>query len=913
MPTPFRRQTFQAVSPLLDTALDLPPDQRAAWLADLRSRSPELAVQVADWLEACAAVEDDAFLQDATAVDPTRAALSGMEVGAYRLTEPVGAGGMGSVWLAARADGRFEARVAVKLLNAALVGRSGQERFAREGRILATLSHPNIAHLLDAGVSAIGQPYLVLEYVDGQDIVSYCSDRALGVEARVRLFLDVLGAVAHAHTCLVVHRDLKPSNVLVDADGRVKLLDFGIARLLTAADDPGAASRLTREGDAVLTPAFAAPEQVTRGTLTTATDTYALGVLLYLLLTEHHPAESVLDDPAALLHAIVHTDPPRPSEVAPAQRRRALRGDLDAIVARAMKKAPEERYASVGDFAADLRRYLAGAPIEARGESMAYRTGRFVMRHRWALSVAALIFVGLAVGLVVVNRARAEAELRFDQVRALSNRLFDLDVIVRQLSGSTRARQLIVDTALEYLEGLGGNLEGDPDLALDVGTAYMRVARVQGVPISANLGQMDAADATLVKAEAVIRQVLAAEPANGIAMLRAAQIAHDRMIIAGQRPSEDDALPLARQSAGWLDRYLAAGPVPATSLEQVLIALNNVGNRFRIAGELDEALRLTKRGLELARPAGDIAIEGQRGGLLIALTRIHRDRAELDEALVAIREAQQLLETPADRVATQIGRAQTLALALSTEGRILGAGRGIGLGRPREAVAPLQRAWDLMDPLAHDDPRNSLIRGSLASSGVALGDALVEVDAGRALDAYDHALRHMGEVPNNDRFRRDEAVALASSTRALARLGREDEIPARLEAAFERLATLRIYPADRLDLGSPADDVLSAQAEAYASRGQIDEAIRTYEQLLGLTGRSVDEAATDLNAACEVSRVYGALAPLLARAGRHDAARALMEKRAAMWRAWAARLPGNAYVARQVADTEAQAAAVAGR
>ena len=249
------------------------PPRVAAWLAEFRRDATR-----------------SAFSRTLPTCSRARAALAGVQVGAYRLVEPIGQGGMGSVWLAERSDGRFQGRAAVKLLNAALVGHAGEERFAREGNILARLAHPQIAHLIDAGVSPVGQPYLVLEHVDGEEIDRYCNSRQLGVDARVRLFLDVLAPVAHAHANLVVHRDLKPSNVLVTADGRVKLLDFGIAKLLEPDGGTGEATLLTREGASVLTPAYAAPEQVTGAPVTTATDVYALGVLLYVLLTGRHPA-----------------------------------------------------------------------------------------------------------------------------------------------------------------------------------------------------------------------------------------------------------------------------------------------------------------------------------------------------------------------------------------------------------------------------------------------------------------------------------------------------------------------------------------------------------------------------------------------------------------------------------------------
>ena len=260
---------WRAVSPYLDEALEIATAERAAWLASIRARDAALAADLRLLLEEHETLHESRFLERVVPL-PSHAgltlSLAGQTLGAYRLTSRIGQGGMGSVWLAERCDGRFEGRAAVKLLNIALMGRAGEERFRREGNILARLTHPHIAHFVDAGVSRTGQPYLVLEHVDGQSIDRYCHERALGIEARLRLFLDVLEAVAHAHANLIVHRDLKPANVLVSVDGQVKLLDFGIAKLLEGDADWGQArtvdmSPLTREGGGALTPEYAAPSR----------------------------------------------------------------------------------------------------------------------------------------------------------------------------------------------------------------------------------------------------------------------------------------------------------------------------------------------------------------------------------------------------------------------------------------------------------------------------------------------------------------------------------------------------------------------------------------------------------------------------------------------------------------------------
>ncbi|PND39314.1 hypothetical protein C1O66_18460 [Paucibacter aquatile] len=401
------------LSPLLDELLDLAPEHRPARLQALHQQaelSPDLIEDLAELLRRQEALEAEDFLAS-PALSVAEAASThnqaGQTVGAYTLEREIGQGGMGTVWLARRTDGRFEGQVAIKFLNTGLIGRGDAGRFAREGQILARLTHPHIARLIDAGVAPEHrQPYLVLEYIDGLPLDRFCVERGLDCEARVRLFLDVLAAVAHAHTRLILHRDLKPSNILVTAAGEVKLLDFGIAKLLHRAGDddttpPGAATELTRVAGRAYTPRYAAPEQVQGGEVTTATDVYALGVLLYLLLSGQHPTEGqdeALTTPLERLRTLVEVEPKKVSERVPSGVARQLRGDLDTIVAKALKKAPAERYANAAALAEDLQRWLAHEPISARPDRRAYIVGKFIRRHRLAVAASCTALLAIAAG-----------------------------------------------------------------------------------------------------------------------------------------------------------------------------------------------------------------------------------------------------------------------------------------------------------------------------------------------------------------------------------------------------------------------------------------------------------------------------------------------------------------------------------
>jgi serine/threonine protein kinase len=405
----------------LDHALELPESERASWLAALASTHPDIAAEI----ERSLALRDREgyaeFLSDSPfpGAPIAEATLAGRRVGPYVIESEIGRGGMGSVWRARRADGRFEGTVAIKFVHAYWIGRAGEERFQSEGRMLGRLDHPNIARLIDAGVIDNAQPYLVLEYVEGEPIDAYCDRLELGLDARVALFQGVLAAVGHAHSHLIIHRDLKPANVFVTREGTVKLLDFGIAKLLT---QEGAAA-LTQTSAQALTPQYAAPEQLLGRPVTTATDVYALGLVLYVLLTGTHPVGSGARSTPELINAVVKEEAPRASTVAsaPISRRRALQGDLDTILGKALKKDPAERYASVGAFAEDLRRFLSHEPISARPDTVPYRIAKFVRRNRGSVVAGLLVAVGLigtsAFAITQMQAARAQRDRALEEAK----------------------------------------------------------------------------------------------------------------------------------------------------------------------------------------------------------------------------------------------------------------------------------------------------------------------------------------------------------------------------------------------------------------------------------------------------------------------------------------------------------------
>jgi eukaryotic-like serine/threonine-protein kinase len=429
------RDRWRLLEPLLDNALELPVEERDSWMNALREQSPTLAAELTLLLSGERVADQRGFL-----ADEIGAGLTGLRLGAYTLERQLGQGGMGTVWLARRTDGQFDGYAAVKLLNLGLLSPTGEARFRREGSVLARLTHPGIARLMDAGVTPGGQPYLVLEYVDGKRIDDYVEENNLSREMRISLVLDMLAALGHAHANLIVHRDIKPSNILVTHDGTVKLLDFGIAKLLSDDGEDGNAM-LTLDGSRVLTPEFAAPEQVSGEPITTATDVYAAGVLLYMLISGHHPTAMGCRTPADTVRALREVHAARLGV-----------GDLDSILAKALHKDPHQRYQTVDVFADDLHRYLRNEPVRARRDSITYRARKFVRRHRTGVAgvaVASLAVLGAAVfSLIQMREAqrqrdaalyesqRADAQMEFQS--QLMSQIGDRPITMREILDRSR-------------------------------------------------------------------------------------------------------------------------------------------------------------------------------------------------------------------------------------------------------------------------------------------------------------------------------------------------------------------------------------------------------------------------------------------------------------------------------------------
>lgn len=434
-------------------------------------------------------------------------------IGPYRLVSELGKGGMGTVYLAERDDDEYKTAVAIKVLHGGLETPESVARFRDERQIMASLKHPGIVSLLDGGSTEDRLPYLVMEYVVGAPLLQWADAQHLDVIARVKLFRKVCAAVAFAHQKLVVHRDIKPGNILVTNDGEPKLVDFGIAKLL----DPTAGREAsTRTGMRLLTPEYASPEQVRGEPVTTATDVYALGAVLYELLAGA-PPQQLTGEGIEGLRLMIEAEPRWPSVACPVSRRRAIAGDLDNVILKALQKEVAQRYASVEQFSEDLGRYLDGLPVLARASTWSYRVGKLVRRRRGVLAVALLVLASLSTAMVVsIGQARRadeeakQAQKRFDEVRRLANSmLFEVDDKIADLEGATAARELIVQRALEYLNSLAAEADDDPALERDLATAYVKIGEIQGSTMVPNIGRPRAGLESYAEARRILDRLVA--------------------------------------------------------------------------------------------------------------------------------------------------------------------------------------------------------------------------------------------------------------------------------------------------------------------------------------------------------------------------------------------------------------------
>ncbi|MEN3335367.1 MAG: eukaryotic-like serine/threonine-protein kinase [Blastocatellia bacterium] len=580
--------------------------------------------------------------------------LAGLRLGAYEVIREIGRGGMGTVYLAARADEEFRKQVAIKLVTAGFDHESIIQRFRNERQILAGLDHPNIARLLDGGTTETGAPYFVMEYIEGETIRAYCDSHRLTTNERLKLFRTVCAAVHFAHQNLVVHRDIKPGNILVTADGTAKLLDFGVAKLLSPMAQTGESTEATSRA---MTPEYASPEQARGETITTASDVYSLGVLLYELLAGHRPYSVNSRSLIAVIEAICEQEPAKPSTAVsrtvsaaeaggsaavtltpeavskargsePHRLRRELQGDLDNIVLKAMRKEPQRRYASVEQFSEDIKRYFQHLPVLARQDTLSYRTSKFMSRHKAGVAAAALVIIALLAGAVttlwqahVARQERDKAERRFKDVRNLTNSfLFDFHDSIADLNGATKAREMVVKKAQEYLDSLAQEAGEDRELLWELSTAYLKLGDVQGRPGFSRTGDTGAALESYEKSLAARRRLAGLEPNNTQYQLGVAETLSRFGPIFQVLGKPDAAVEKMREAMEITDKLL----LQSHDLATFITAFRNpafLGDALSETGNYDEALAMYQKSLVIAEQMTHESFPEQAVKLRFAVSR----------------------------------------------------------------------------------------------------------------------------------------------------------------------------------------------------------------------------------------------------------------------------------------------------
>jgi serine/threonine protein kinase len=888
-------EQWQQIKDVLNQALELEPADRAGFLDRACAGDSSLRKEVEALLAADEAAGTE-FLDEPQAIDlrlaanlmavkidgnpvPSTDAWIGRRVGPYKIVEQLGAGGMGEVYRAFRADDQYKKQVAFKVV------RGGQDsafvvgRFKNERQILASLDHPNIARLHDGGTTEDGVPYFVMELIEGQPIDQYCAKHGLSVTERLNLFLQVCSAVQYAHQRLIIHRDIKPGNILVAADGTPKLLDFGIAKILdTEAVAEGFEPTLTVFR--VLTPGYASPEQVKGEPITTASDVYSLGVVLYELLTGHHPYRGANSTPQEIARAVCEVEPERPSAavqrkdrnkdrskdpnketrtprndsqsssdstsaalaISAEERRKTLRGDLDNIVLMALRKDPKRRYSSVEQFAEDIRRHLENLPVIARQDTVRYRTSKFISRHRAGVAAAAIVLVTLLGAMAITIRQaqiarqeRARAEQRFNDVRTLANSLiFEIHDSIQNMPGATAPRKLLLDRALQYLDSLAKESSGDASLQRELAAGYLRIGNLQGSTLDASLGQPKDALSSFRKALAIREAVAKANPSNVEDQLNLA-IAHRALARMLDSAGEEGSRPHADQALAITDRLAASGIANADlrgerSIEYQMLSDLQEGSGDQV-GSLDSMKKSLALRLDLLKE--NPQDRAQQRGAAVSYVKVANALAALgsrSEALQFYQPGLEIFESLAQDPADARVRRELAVATIFRAGTLRIDGDAAG------ALAANQRAFTILHAMAQADPQNATLQLDDAGGNAGIGIDLVILGRGaegetrlrKAIQLYEEVLARNRIDQQAPHYIGISEIWLGES---LAKRGKTE-------------AALEMYQKGIANLDAPADEDPEMRSEAaignirlgkaLASLGRTGEAAAVYRKALAI-------------------------------------------------------------------------------
>jgi eukaryotic-like serine/threonine-protein kinase len=848
--TPERWKQIEAV---FEQTLDIPEEKRIEFLKNKFNGDDELRREVESLLSSHA--QAGSFIDKRSLFFFEEKMEEGDDlpanelIGPYRIVRELGRGGMGTVYLAERADEQYEKQVAIKLIKRGMDTDSVLRHFRNERQILAGFDHPNIARLFDGGTTNDGLPYFVMEYIEGLPINEYCATHKISLVERLKLFREVCAAVSYAHRHTVIHRDIKMSNILVTSDGTPKLLDFGIAKIL----QPGAGleALMTMTGVRSMTPEYASPEQVRGKPVTTASDVYSLGIVLYELLVGRSPYHFTSRSPLDVAREITDTEPPRPSTAvdrgdgnlkSEISNLKSLRGDLDNIVLMALRKEPERRYQSVEQFSEDIGRHLAARPVQARKDMVGYRAGKFVRRNKVATAAAVLILVSLLGGVIATTwqarRAtveKARAEKRFNDVRKLAHSvLFDYHDAVKNLPGATRVRERLVKDALTYLDSLAREATGDPPLQRELAAAYERVGDVRGEVYGASIGDMTGAIDSYQKALRIHEALAAADPRD---LDNRRGLADSYMKIGTQLQDTADAargLDYLRKAVA-LYQQLATEQRDNSDIRDYLsrahnelgIALQNWGDAASALKNHREALRLRKE-LLAADPRNDL----HRRHLAITYWDIGQAlmrSGDIKAALEANRNCMELCMPLFAENPTNIKDRGRVAISYQMDGEY----RALA-GDVAGALESFHKKLQLDEQNLNDDPANAQARSDVAYSWSRIGELLAtKGDYAEALSperkAFEFYEKLSTDSPQDVHMRYRTAILGGLTAELYAQLGNREQALADCGKALGLLKALPENLADSVHSGlrgqaylhlGAAHRALAASTELTASQQQ---------------------------------------------------------------------------------------------
>jgi eukaryotic-like serine/threonine-protein kinase len=887
---------WRLIESLFHQAVDLSPNQRHDFLTvacggDVSLRA-ELEKLVDGSDRASGFIEKPPPLDETTVAlaESLRDSIGDLRIGSYKVVREIGRGGMGTVYLAARADQEFEKYVAIKLVTAGVDHQAIVQRFRNERQILAGLDHPNIASLLDGGTTDNGSPYFVMEYIEGQTIREYADTHRLTTQERLKLFCSVCAAVHFAHQNLIVHRDIKPGNILVTTDGNPKLLDFGVAKLLSPTAQPGEVTEVTLR---LMTPEYASPEQARGDTITTASDVYSLGMLLYELLTGHRPYRLAGLSLIEMIEVICDREPLKPStaigrvespldgvavkpsiesvskarNTEPNKLRRELEGDLDNIVLKAIRKEPQRRYASVEQFSEDIHRYFQRLPVIARQDTLVYRAGKFIARNKAAVAGASLIVLALVAGAVTTlwqaraaRQERDNAQHRFNQVRRLANSvLFDYHDDIEKLPGSTPVREKLVRDALAYLDDLSAGSRGDFTLQRELASAYEKVGDVQGAPYRANLGDYKGALLSHNKALVIrmsLNSTFASNPELKLELARSYGAIGELSQVTG-----DLAAALENYGNGFSILDSLSNQTVETERVRSILQVR-YGRALKASGELTKAVEQFRMGIARTNALAKANPRDQRFIRDLAFANIFlgdalKDSGELKEALAAHSAAFDLLLPLV--VQTDMQSRRDVGVAQQRIAEVL-----TKMGEQRRALEIDQQLLAADEELAKADPSNALAKRDIYIDHYKIAflqEAIGDIKSALANQTKCVVLCEQAVASNSasSESRSDLAVAYF-------RLGEMFEHIENLPEALSNYrkallieeAMSKADPADKVAKGDLSEDQMKV-SDVSMKLGDTSGALAGYQRALAIRRELVAATPDDAEGETQLARIYESL------------------------------------------------------